>query len=61
MTATVQDRPRYIGAHPWHNSVSKVLDNGLVGLLCAIQDGSAPRLLNEDGDGNVTVATGHDE
>ena len=51
----------HVGNHPWHSSVSKVLDNGLVGLVCAIQDGSALRLLNEDGDGHVAVATGHDE
>jgi hypothetical protein len=30
---------QYVGTHPWHSSVSKVLDNGLVGLVRAIEDG----------------------
>ena len=37
----------YVGTHSWHSSVSKVLDNALVGLACAIQEGSALELLNE--------------
>ena len=37
----------YVGTHSWHSSVSKVLDNALVGLVCAILDGSALELLNE--------------
>ena len=31
---------QYVGTHPWHSSVSKVIDNGLVGLMRAIEDGS---------------------
>ena len=30
---------QYVGTHPWHSSVSKVLDNGVVGLMRAIYDG----------------------
>lgn len=30
---------QYVGTHPWHSSVSKVLDNALVGLVRAIEDG----------------------
>lgn len=30
---------QYVGTHPWHSSVSKVLDNGVVGLVRAINDG----------------------
>ena len=30
---------RYVGTHPWHSSVSKVLDNGVVGMMRAIYDG----------------------
>ena len=37
----------HVGTHAWHSSVTKVLDNGLVGLVCAIQDGSAQELLSE--------------
>ena len=29
---------QYVGTHPWSSSVSKVLDNGLVGLVRAIED-----------------------
>ena len=32
---------RYVRTHPWHSSVSKVLDSGLVGLVKAIEDGDA--------------------
>jgi len=32
---------RFVGSHPWHSSVSKVLDNALVGLLRAVEDGEA--------------------
>ncbi len=32
---------RYVRIHPWHSSVSKVLDSGLVGLVKAIEDGDA--------------------
>ena len=31
---------QYVGTHPWHSSVSKVLDNGVVGLVRAIVNGS---------------------
>ena len=34
---------RYVGTHPWHSSVSKVLDNGVVGLMRAIHDGRLAR------------------
>ena len=30
---------RYVQTHPWHSSVSKVLDNGLIGLVRAIESG----------------------
>jgi hypothetical protein len=33
------DPRQYVGAHPWHTSASKVLDNALVGLMRAIGDG----------------------
>jgi hypothetical protein len=30
---------QFVEAHPWNTSVTKVLDNALVGLLCAVRDG----------------------
>jgi hypothetical protein len=30
---------QYVGAHPWNTSPTKVLDNALVGLMCAIDEG----------------------
>ena len=32
---------KYVGAHPWNTSQTKVLDNALIGLMCAIGDGVA--------------------
>lgn len=29
----------FVGTAPWHTSASKVLDNGLIGLVCAVDDG----------------------
>lgn len=29
----------YVGSHPWHTSVTKVLDNALVGFVKAVNDG----------------------
>lgn len=43
----------YVGTHPLHSSVSKVLDNGLVGLVRAILDESVEEILNEDGSGHL--------
>ena len=34
----------HVGTHQWHSSVSKVLDNGLIGLVRAIQDRAVPEL-----------------
>lgn len=36
----VQPR-QFVGQHPWHTSASKVLDNALVGLVRAVEDGQA--------------------
>jgi hypothetical protein len=33
------DARRYVGTHPWNTSISKVLDNALVGLVHAVQGG----------------------
>ena len=44
---------KHVETHRWHSSVSKVVDNGLVGFIRAMEDGSAIEILNEDGDGNL--------
>lgn len=31
---------QYVGTHPWHTSITKVLDNALVGFVKAVQDGA---------------------
>ena len=64
---------KYVRTHPWHSSVSKVLDNGLVGLVSAIRDGveiggirrtNSP-FVNEDEpltwDTYVTIDTHHEK
>ena len=38
LVARRADVARYVGTHRWHSSVSKVVDNGLVGLVRAIED-----------------------
>ena len=44
---------KHVETHRWHSSVSKVVDNGLIGFIRAMEDGSAIELLNEDGEGDL--------
>lgn len=39
------DPSQYVGTHPWHTSPTKVLDNALVGLVRAVDDGVQPPTL----------------
>jgi hypothetical protein len=39
LVARQVDPRQYVGTHPWHTSATKVLDNALVGFMCAVDDG----------------------